>query len=102
MQSAGTQTRLAQLLRDARRAHHNALAATRREDAAWPAWYAAYLLPRLRELLPAPPSMDRLAADLVIVDRVYRDASAVLAWPEYYVEWFMRRYGAPKARIAAL
>ena len=46
--------------------------------------------------------MNRLAADLVTVDRSYRGASSVFAWPEYYVEWFMQRYGAPKASIAAL
>ncbi|MGH7513881.1 MAG: hypothetical protein ACREOQ_13280 [Gemmatimonadales bacterium] len=101
MQVAGSRTRLAQLFRNTRRAHHHALA-TSGGDAAWPAWYAAYLSPRLGELIPVPPSMDRLAADLVIVDRIYRQASAVLAWPEYYVEWFMQRYGAPKASIAAL
>jgi hypothetical protein len=43
-----------------------------------------------------------LAAELVIVDRVYRNVRSILAWPEYYVEWFLQRYGAPKSRIAAI
>jgi len=101
MQVAGSRTRLAELFRNARRAHHHAFA-TSGEGTAWPAWYAAYLSPRLGELIPVPLSMNRLAADLVTVDRSYRGASSVFAWPEYYVEWFMHRYGAPKASIAAL
>jgi hypothetical protein len=101
MQVAGSRTRLVQLFRNARRAYRHAFA-TSGEGAPWPAWYAAYLSPRLGELVPVSLATDRLAADLVIVDRVYRDASSLLAWPEYYVEWFMRRYGAPKASIAAL
>jgi hypothetical protein len=36
-----------------------------------------------------------LAADLVIAD-------LPTATPVHYVEWFMQRYGAPKASIAAL
>jgi hypothetical protein len=102
VQDVRTQARLVQLLRNARRAHHHAVAAASGEQAAKPAWYAAYLWPRLSGLIPLPLSMDRLAADLVIVDRVYRDARPLLAWPEYYVEWFMHRYGAPKASVATL
>jgi hypothetical protein len=44
---------------------------------------------------------DRLAADLVIVDREYREAGAALDWPEYYVEWFLQKYGRAAARAAA-
>lgn len=101
MQDLGSRTRLAQLFRNARRAYKHAFA-TGRASVAWHAWYAAYLSPRLGELIPVPLSTDRLAAELVIVDRVYRDVRSMLAWPEYYVEWFLQRYGAPKSRIAAL
>jgi hypothetical protein len=52
-------------------------------------------------LVGEPLSVDRLAADLVIVDREYRDAGSALAWPEYYVEWFMQKYGRAAARSAA-
>jgi hypothetical protein len=101
MQDVGSRTRLAQLFRNARRAYKHAFA-TGGASVAWHAWYAAYLSPRLGELIPVPLSMDRLAAELVIVDRVYRDVRSILAWPEYYVEWFLQRYGAPKSRIAAI
>jgi hypothetical protein len=46
--------------------------------------------------------MEWLAADPVIVDRAYRDGGSVLAWPEYYVEWFLHKYGAARAWTAAL
>jgi hypothetical protein len=100
--AAGNAARLAQLFRDAGTAHHRAFAATNGEDAEWPAWYAAYLSPRLGEGLGVALSVDRLAADLVMVDREYSDAGSALAWPEYYVEWFLQKYGRAAARAAAL
>jgi hypothetical protein len=56
---------------------------------------------------PFPPSRssagvaNRLAADLVIVDREYREAGSALDWQEYYVEWFLQKYGRAAARAAA-
>src|SRR4029079_10096571 len=91
--AAGNAARLAQLFRDAGTAHHRAFAATNGEDAEWPAWYAAYLAPRFGAMVGVMLSADRLAADLVIVDRVYRDAGSALTWSEYYVEWFLQKYG---------
>jgi hypothetical protein len=43
-----------------------------------------------------------LAAELVIVDRVYRNVRSILAWPEYYVEWFLQRYRVPKSSSATM
>jgi hypothetical protein len=101
MHAASNAARLARLFRDAGAAHHQAFAATNGEDAEWPAWYAAYLTPRLGELVGVQLSSDRIAADLVIVDREYRDAESALAWPEYYVEWFLQKYGSAAGRAAA-
>ena len=101
MHTAGNAAHLAQLFRDAGAAHHRAFAATAGEDAEWPAWYAAYLAPRFGGLVGGVRSVDRLAADLVIVDREYRDAGSTLAWPEYYVEWFLQKYGRAAAGAAA-
>jgi hypothetical protein len=101
MNAASTAARLAQRFRDAGAAHHRAFAATDGEDPEWPSWYAAYLAPWFPDLVGEPLSVDRLAADLVIVDREYRDAGSALAWPEYYVEWFMQKYGRAAARSAA-
>jgi len=100
MYAASTTARVAELFRDAGTAHHRAFAATHGEDAEWPAWYAAYLAPEFGDLLGVPLAVDRLAADLVVVDREYRDAGSALAWPEYYVEWFMQKYGRAAARAA--
>ena len=101
MYAASNAARLARLFRDVGAAHHQAFAATNGEDSEWPAWYAAYLTPRLGDLVAAQLSPDRVAADLVIVDREYRDAGSPLAWPEYYVEWFLRKYGRASGRAAA-
>ena len=40
--------RLAQLLRDAAKAHHEYEMELGRRDEDWPSWYAAYILERLR------------------------------------------------------
>lgn len=101
MYAAGNTARLAQLFREAGAAHHRAFAATDGEDAEWPRWYAAYIAPRFGEMVGTTLSADRLAADLVIVDREYRDAGSALAWPAYYVEWFLQKYGRAAARAAA-
>ena len=101
MYAADNAAQLAQLLRDAGAAHHRAFAAVSGEDAEWPAWYAGFLTPRFTELLGVALSIDRLAADLVMVDREYRDAGSARAWPEYYVEWFVQKYARAAARAAA-
>lgn len=44
-----TQDELAELLRDAQRAHADYERETGQPDEDWPSWYAAYLLDRLRE-----------------------------------------------------
>jgi hypothetical protein len=70
MDTQDSAIRLAQLFREAGAAHHQAFAGTNGEDAAWPAWYAAFLSPRLSGLLGGSVSADVLAADLVIADRL--------------------------------
>lgn len=42
-----TREELAELLRDARRAHHDYEQSTGEPDDDWPSWYAEYLLDRL-------------------------------------------------------
>jgi len=101
MYATRSAARLAQLFRDTGTGHHRAFAATNGEDAEWPAWYAAYLTLPLGQLLGVPLSADRLAADLVIVDREYRDAGSSLAWPEYYGEWFLQKYVRAASHAAA-
>ena len=43
--------KLAELLREASQAHHDAFTVTDGEDADWPIWYAAYLLEPLDQQL---------------------------------------------------
>ena len=102
MQAASSAVRLAQLFREAGTAHHHAFAATNGDDPAWPAWYAAYLAPHLTRLAGVPLSLDHLAADLVIVDRLHRETGPAVPWPEYYVEWFLHRYARAMTPAAAV
>lgn len=43
-----SQDRLAELLREAAKAHHEYEVETGQRDEDWPSWYAAFLLERLR------------------------------------------------------
>jgi len=101
MRATSSAARLAQLFREAGTAHHHSFVATNGDDPAWPAWYAAYLAPPLANLAGVPLSVDHLAADLVIVDRLHRESGPALPWPEYYVEWFLRRYARAMTPVAA-
>jgi len=51
----------------------------------------SHLPRRFGELVGVPLSAKSLAADLVIVEREYRDAGSALGWPEYHVEWFLQK-----------
>ena len=75
---------IAALLREAGSAHHKAFAATNGDDPEWPHWYADYLLPRFSRLLPAPLTVEQLAALLKRLedDRAQHDPHA--EWAAYY------------------
>lgn len=75
-------------------AHHAAFAATNGEDEQWPAWYAQWLVPRLRAHLASVPVEAVLAEELQQLDREYRSTATAMSWPEYYAKWFLRKYGA--------
>jgi hypothetical protein len=65
-------------------------------------WYATFLSPEVSGLLGGLVSADVLAADPVIVDRVYSHAGSRRGSREYYAEWFMRKYRRAAAGTAAL
>lgn len=79
---------LIQLFRDAGTAHHQAFLATNGHDPAWPAWYAAWLAPRLEALLGASVAPPRLEAQLkALEDR--RMARGLADWPAFYADFFL-------------
>lgn len=93
--------RLARLFRDAGAAHHAAYAATNGDDPDWPDWYAAWLAAPMAELLGSALPTAALAAELRAVDAEHHRAPPGTAWPEYYAEWFLRRYPSAPAGWAA-
>lgn len=74
---------LAQLLREAGAAHHQAFAHVNGEDARWPEWYARWLLPRVSGPL-ADESVEGLALLLAQLDEEHRTLPTGLPWPEHY------------------
>ena len=63
-------------------------------DAAWPAWYARYLLDHdLGDLLPGAENADDLAAMLEELDAAYRAEQPADGWPEYYAARLIAAWG---------
>ncbi len=82
---------LAALFRETKVAHQNAFAATIGGDPDWPAWYAEYLAPRLRELLGLRFDPEALAAELKALDAEHGRLAPQEPWPEFYARTFLRR-----------
>lgn len=87
--------RIAGLLREAGRAHHQAFLATDGEDPTWPIWYAGYLQAPLGEVLGTALTRSEIAHALVEADRAYREQARAEDWPRFYARAFLRRYGRP-------
>jgi hypothetical protein len=88
---AKVERQLAALFQATGTAHHQAFSATDGEDPDWPAWYAAYLAPRLADLLSRTVDEAQLAIDLQAVDHEYQTMGRG-SWPEYYTRWFLKRW----------
>jgi len=84
MASVNPVENVAALLREAGNAHHRAFAATNGEDPDWPRWYAAYLLPKLANLLPAPLTVAELAARLQQLEDERARLDPRADWPAFY------------------
>jgi len=75
--------RLAALLRDAGRAHHQAFIDVNGEDPDWPAWYARYLAPELGAMMGRIVDVGALTVQLAQLEAArQRDGSK--DWPRYY------------------
>lgn len=75
---------LAELLREAGRAHHQAFAATNGADPQWPTWYAEFLAPRLRDLLGRSVPVAELARCLEQWHHAHASSMSAEDWAEFY------------------
>ena len=80
---------LAALFRETGAAHHQAFAAKGGDDPDWPAWYAAYVAPRLEDALGRRFDLSTLASDLRRLDAAHRGGENREPWPEFYARWFL-------------
>jgi len=78
------QRQLAELLREAGNAHHDAFAAADGADAEWPTWYAEYLAPRLRDVLGRSVSSIELAERLREWHGEHERSRSAEPWPDFY------------------
>jgi len=78
------QRQLADMLREAGNAHHDAFAATDGADAEWPTWYAEYLSPRLRVALGRSVSVPELAERLRQWHGEHEGMRSGEPWPDFY------------------
>jgi NAD(P)H-hydrate epimerase len=83
---------LADLFREAGRAHHQAFLATNGADAEWPLWYADYLLEKLRQHLAADLTKSELVYLLVAADREQKRLAPKDDWPTFYAKFFLKNY----------
>lgn len=84
---------LANMLREAGEAHHQAYIDTNGADPDWPIWYADFLHSRIAALLKVQFTKSELVYLFVTLDRdLQRDAPGA-DWAEYYARNLLGRYG---------
>ena len=82
---------VADLLREAGRAHHQAFTATDGEDPEWPIWYADYLRDRLGKLLNATFTRSELAYLLVSAEKEQAVRAPEADRAAYYARFLLRQ-----------
>ncbi len=75
---------LAELLRRAGKAHHQAYIETDGEDPEWPLWYADYLHDKVPEHLGRQPTKSELVYLLLAAAKRQDVEANDDPWPEYY------------------
>ena len=94
MANTTPRAQLVDLLNETGPAHHRAYAATNGADPDWPLWYAEYMQARLNALLGTALTRSELTYLLVLVEMERMAAAPTSAWPDYYANFFIDRYGA--------
>ena len=91
--------RVAALLHEAGETHHLVYRIVDGDDPDWASWYADWLLnlSELPQLLGAKPVRSELIWLLVSLDKEYTATAPQAAWPEWYAERILERFGAATA-----
>ena len=92
MSNETVEQRIAALLRETGRAHHQAFIETDGYDPAWCSWYADYLDKRLSTLLKVRVTPGELSDLLVKIDQEQRSQAADVNWAEYYARRLVDTY----------
>ncbi|NIV31834.1 MAG: hypothetical protein GWN58_20810 [Anaerolineae bacterium] len=80
---------LAELLRQAGKAHHQAYIETDGEDPEWPLWYAEYLIDKVPEHLGRQPTKSELVYLLLAAAKRQDVEANDDPWPEYYARFLL-------------
>ena len=94
MANADVRSLLIDLLHETGSAHHRAYLATNGADADWPLWYAEYMQQRVNGLLGTALTRSELTYLLVLVEKERTASAGAGAWPAYYADFLIGRYGA--------
>jgi len=101
MSATDQRRRLVDLFQETGPAHHRAYQATQGDDPDWPLWYATYVQPRLNQILGTALTRSELTYLVVLVEKERLAGSPAAAWPEYYAEFFVNRYGGMTGHMPA-
>ncbi len=93
MSSEDKVAQLAELFREAGKAHHQAFVEANGVDPEWPIWYAEYLHERVQPFLAAPITRSRLVFCLIGADDEHRATESDAPWQRYYAERFLECLG---------
>ena len=78
------QTEIAELLRRAGHAHHQAYLTTDGVDPDWAIWYAGYLQAHLGDRLGVVLSRSELVYRLLKAEKAHGASGGATSWPEFY------------------
>ena len=101
MSETDQRRRLIELFRETGPAHHSAYLGTDGEDPDWPLWYAEFVQTRLNAVLGTALTRSELTYLLVMVEKERMAGAPAAAWPDYYAEFFIGRYGAMAGHMPA-
>jgi len=85
-----SRARIADLLREAGEAHHEAFIETDGADPEWPIWYAGYLQERLGQQLDRQFTRSELVYLLVLAERDHAAEAPAEPWPDFYAQVLLR------------
>jgi NAD(P)H-hydrate epimerase len=94
-------SQLVALFHETGSAHHRAFAASDGADPDWPLWYAERMQTRLNALLGTALTRSELTYLLVAVEMERGAQAPGSAWPGYYADFFLHRYGAMAGQMPA-